>query len=135
MVFTVRAVIEVLGFPEDHIKDITSKVVAKLKTEEGIIVLQDKIHAPEKVQEKFFSCFTEVEIKVNDFNRFLNFCYEYLPSSLEVLDSEKVTIPIREFTFGINELLEKLHNYHLLVTNLSAKLREYESNEPNSSEN
>jgi hypothetical protein len=124
MVFTVRATIEVLGYPEDHVKQVTEKVLEKLSKEEGIQLLKKQVADAEKVKEKFFSSFTEVEIKVNEFSKLLTFCHDYLPSSLEIVDTEKITMPIREFNFGLNEMLQRLHHYNLVVNNLTAQLEQ-----------
>ncbi|MBS3152315.1 hypothetical protein J4230_02795 [Candidatus Woesearchaeota archaeon] len=129
MVFTVRTIIEVLGFPDTHVKEITEKVVEKIKTEDRISVLKEKIHDPEKVKDKFFSSLIELELKIHDFSKLLGFCYDYLPSSLEILDTEKITLQVREFHFAMNELLERLHHYNLVVNNLSAKIRQLENKE------
>lgn len=126
MVFTVRAIIEVMGFPEEHVKEVTEKVIEKLKAEDRITVIKDTLHPAQKVKEKFFSCFAEVELKIHDFSKLLGFCYDYLPSSVEILDTEKVVIPVREFHFALNETLEKLHHYNLTVTNLTNRLTQLE---------
>ncbi|HLC58872.1 MAG TPA: hypothetical protein VJI68_03340 [Candidatus Nanoarchaeia archaeon] len=129
MVFTIRAVIEVLGYPEEHVKDITGKIIEKLKKEDGIQVLKEKVHNAEKIKEKFFSCFGEVELKINDFSRLLYFCSDYLPSNIEILDMDKISISSREFMIGINEILERLHNYNILVNNMTNQLKSLEKKE------
>ena len=126
MVFTVRAIIEVLGFPEEHVKEVTGKVIEKLKTEDRITITKENITEPTKVKEQFFSCFAEIEMKVHDMNKLIGFCFDYLPSSLEILDTEKVTIPVREFHFAISELIEKLHHYNITVNNLTGKIKHLE---------
>jgi hypothetical protein len=118
--------IEILGFPEDHLKEVVKQVVEKLKNENGIAVIQSEVHEPQVIQEKFFSSFIEAEIKINDFNKLLHFCYEYLPSTIELLDVEKVTITNREFTIGINEMLQKIHNYNIIINNISNRLQKLE---------
>ena len=130
MVFTIRAIIEVLGFPEEHVREVTEKVIENLKKEEGINIIKEQINKTEKVKEKFFSCFVEVEMKIHDFNKLIGFCYNYMPSSLEILDAEKLTIPVRELTFGLNEMLDKFHQYNILTTNLTNKLKQLEKQKP-----
>ncbi len=126
MVFTIRANIEVLGFPEDHVKEVMNKVIEKLKTEEGMELLKQELTDTAKIKEKFFSTFVEVEMKMHDFAKLLNFCYDYLPSGLEILDTEKITMPIREFSFGLNEMLGKLHHFNILINNLSTRIEQLE---------
>jgi len=118
MVFTARAIIEVLGYPEEHVNAVSKNVLEKLKTEQGIKVIKDTLNSAEKVKDIIFSSFIEVEIKANDFQRLIIFCYDYLPSTLEILDSDKIVMPTREFSHGLNELLAKLHHYNLVMNNL-----------------
>ncbi len=124
MVFTVRAIIEVLGKPESHIAEVMNKVIEKLKSEEGITLVKHEVTKPEVVKQKSFSVFAEVEVKIVSFTRLLNFCYDYLPTSVEVLDTEKVVLPVREFVNGLNDSLTRLHQYNLMVNNLLAKQEE-----------
>ncbi len=123
MVFTIRATIEVLGYPQEHVEEVLKKIIEKLKTETGVQVTKADINETKKVKEKFFAAFVEVEAKMHDFSNLLNFCYDYLPSSLEILDTEKVTVSAREFNFGLNEMLAKLHHYNLIVNNLTERLK------------
>ncbi len=118
MVFTARAIVEVLGYPEEHVNEVAKNVLEKLKTEQGIKIVKETLNKAEKVKDVIFSSFIEVEIKINDFQKLMDFCYNYLPSTLEILDSNKVIMPIREFTNGLNELLTKLHHYNLVMNNL-----------------
>ena len=127
MVFTVRATIEVLGYPEDHIKKTTEKLIEKLKSEEGIQVIKKEIQNPEKIKETFFASFVEIEMKVNDFSKLLKFCHDYLPSNLEILDTENITLTSREFSIGLNELIAKLHHYNLVLNNLAGKVKKQET--------
>ena len=120
MVFTIRAIIEVMGFPEEHIKEVSQKIVEKIKAEDRISIIKETTHNTEKVKEQFFSCFIEIEMKVNDLSKLFGFCYDYLPSSIEILDTEKITMPTREFHFAINEMLEKLHHYNITVNNIKS---------------
>ena len=129
MVFTIRATIEVLGYPEDHIKEVISKVIEKLKTEEGMELIKSEVADSEKIKDKFFSIFADIEMKMHDFSKLLVFCYDYLPSGLEILDTEKITMPVREFSFGLNEMLGKLHHFNILINNLTTRIEQLEKDE------
>src|SRR3989344_9573991 len=105
MVFTVRAVIEVLGRPESHVTEVIIKVIEKLKLDEGITVIKSEISAPEVIKESFFASYAEVEVKILNFSKLLNFCYDYLPTTIEILDSEKIVMSARELSNGLNDSL------------------------------
>ncbi len=124
MVFTIRALVEVLGYPEDYVNQVTENVIKKLKSEAGIKVEKEKINKAEKVKERIHASLIEVELKVNDFTALINFCYDYLPSSIELIDTEKIALSAREFTNGLNDMLGKLHQYNMTVSNLINQLEE-----------
>ena len=118
---------EVIGYPEDHVNTVATKVLEKLKKEQGITALQQSLPKAEKVKNTIFAAMLEVELKVNDYAKLLHFCYDYLPSNLEIVGTEKVTIPVREFSNGLNDMLGKLHQYNLTINSLIQKFEKSES--------
>ena len=115
-----------LGMPEKHIVEVINKVLEKLKTEQGITFEKQDVSKPELVKEKYYAIFAEVEIKIINFTKLLQFCYDYMPTSIEILDTEKVVMPIREFANGINDSLIRLHQYNITVANLTQRNKELE---------
>ena len=128
MVFTIRAIIEVMGHPEAHVNDISKKVLENLKKEAGITVLKEDMNQAELIKADIFGSHLEVELKIINLERLLSFCYEYLPSSIEVLDEEKIVMPAREVSSALSEMLRKLHGYNLMLHNLSEANRELKEN-------
>jgi|SRR3989338_9035278 len=124
MVFTVRAIIEVLGMPEKHVLEVIEKVIEKLKNEKGITLEKQEITKPELVKEKYYAAFTEVEVKIINMTLLLQFCYDYLPTSIEIIDTEKISMSAREFSNAINDSLIRLHQYNITITNLIQKNKE-----------
>ena len=68
MEFSIRAIIEVLGFPQAHVDEIMKKVIEKLKAEEGIKISKQTVTPSEQVKE-MFSSFAEVELKIADLGK------------------------------------------------------------------
>lgn len=97
------------------------KVIEKLRGEQGIKVIKEQIVPAEKMKEQMFSSFAEVDVKISDLNKLNYFCFHYLPSSVEVLDTENVTISSREFTNYLNDLLATVHQYNMTMANLNAE--------------
>lgn len=113
----IRTVIEIAGFPKEHIEEVMKKIVDKLKNEKK--VMKAKIFEAKKV-EKIFSTFTEAEINFENIDELIGFCLDYYPSSIEVLEPEKFEVAGQEFTAIINDLLAKLHEYDSTVKRLKA---------------
>lgn len=125
MAFTARAIIEVIGYPGEHIQKVIEKVVEKIeKTEEGIDVIKKDMAEPKLVKEKLFSTFVELELKIENQLRLNHFCFDYLPSSIEILDIENMNIKANDFTNGLNDLLARLHEYNVALSNLKALNKE-----------
>lgn len=102
----------------------------KLKKEENITVLKELVPKAEKVKDTIFAVLLEVELKINNYAKLIHFCYDYLPTTIEVLDTEKIAMPTREFTNGLNDLIAKLHQYNLTLNNL---VQQIEKKTPESS--
>lgn len=123
MVLTVRAIIEIAGFPEEHIKNVTQEVLKHIKQNQNLQCIKENIGEVKKLKEKLFSSFIEIEVKVPGFNALNQFCFDYMPSSIEIIDAEKITVSTREIEDATNDLLAKLHEYHAMITNLNAQVQ------------
>jgi len=128
MVFTVRAIIEVAGFPEEHIRNILGEVVNHIKGNNHLQVVREHVSDVKNVKDKLFSGFIELELRGPGFNALNQFCYDYMPSSIEILDMEKITVPAQEVMDSVNDMLAKLHEYHAMITNLSSQVKVLQAN-------
>jgi len=113
-----KAIIEVAGSPKEHIEEVMTKVVEKIKSEQQI--LKYKIFEAQQ-KEKLFFTFTEMEIDFSNFEKLIGFCLDYFPSSIEIID-EEVDIKREELENVTNDLLAKLHEYDMILKNLKAEL-------------
>jgi len=117
-----RAIIEIAGFPKEHIEEVMKKVVEKLK--ENFEVVKSEILESVELKDKFtgfWSIFSEVEINFEDINRLTLFCFEYMPSSIEILGPEELKFNSVDFAGFVNDLLARLHEYDMVVKNLQAE--------------
>ena len=118
---SIKAIIEVAGFPKEHIEETMVKVVEKLKQESKVtkhevfeaVELKDKL-------EGFWSTFCDIEMNFNNIEELIRFCFEYMPSSIEILNPEKLNFNNIEVANVLNDLLARLHHYDMLVKNLNA---------------
>ena len=97
-----KAIIEVAGSPKEHIEEVMTKVVEKIKSEQQI--LKYKIFEAQQ-KEKLFFTFTEMEIDFSNFEKLIGFCLDYFPSSIEIIDEE---VDIKR----AKELLKKFMTEH-----------------------
>ena len=113
----IKTIVEIAGFPKEFVGETMHKVINNLKSNENI-----KIHKIELAEvaeiKQLFSTFADMDLEFKEIPDFLAFCYDYLPSTVEILDTEKIAMPVREFTNGLNDMLAKLHQYNLTMNHL-----------------
>ena len=117
-----RVVIEVAGFPKEHIEEVMKKVIDKVK--ENFEISKSEIFESVELKDKmagFWSVFSEIELKFDDINAITVFCFEYMPSSIEILEPEELKFDAMNFGGFLNDLLARLHEYDMVVKNLQAE--------------
>jgi len=115
-----RVIIEIVGKPKEHIEKALKIVVEKIKEEKDIEVIEEKTFNAEK-QEEMFGTFAELGILFNNLQKLVEFCFDFMPSSIEILDPEKLSFDSNKFAGLINDLLAKLHQMNLKVVQNNAE--------------
>ena len=120
--YVCRAIIEIAGKPKDHIKQTMKLVMKKLAEEEGTKIIHFKTHEPAEHEGGVFNTFTEVEIGFADFEHVFNFCFEYLPSSIEFVEPENPGIDLMKLSHLFSELIGRLHNIDVRLKDAAASI-------------
>ncbi|MEM4267642.1 MAG: hypothetical protein QXK37_02315 [Candidatus Woesearchaeota archaeon] len=116
-----RVIIEMLGAPKEHIEETIRMYVNKLKEDyKAIKVLREYYAEPEK-KDKLFATFVELDLEVKGVENLVWFCFDYMPSSVEIFEPEEIVYKTRDFTNFINDLQAKLHKVDNVIKNLSAE--------------
>src|SRR3989344_4735470 len=89
----VRVIIEVAGFPKEHVEQVIKKMVDRIKEQEK--VLRSDIFEAKQIKE-FWSTFTEMELSFEGMDHLSGFCFEYMPSSLEILEPERLRLESKD---------------------------------------
>lgn len=120
MELQIKAIIEILGKPKEHVEKTINKVIEELEKRKDIEII-DKEIADIKEVEKFFSTYTDVELKLSNMDTLIDFCFDFLPSNIEILYPEKLDIDSHLFAEYLNDLLAKLHQQSMIIRNLHAE--------------
>jgi hypothetical protein len=112
---SVKAIIEVVGKPKDHVENSLKLVLDSIKKDKGIKPVQMKVFRPKKLDD-YFSAFAEVDLKFDEPDILIGFCFDYLPSSIEIISPESLTINSVDMAGLLNDLLSKLHNVNMAVS-------------------
>jgi len=112
-----KTIIEVLGKPKEHVEKALNEYLEKIKETEDFAVVKEDV-APAKEQGNMFSAFVEMEVVVKIVPVLIGFCFDYMPSSIEVLKPEELKIKNTDISNFLNDLQAKLHGIDMIAKKL-----------------
>ena len=115
-----RTIIEVLGKPKEHVERSIKDYVEHIRKDEDLVILNEE-YSDIKEQGKLWSQFVELELVIKGTSKLIAFCFDYMPSSLEVLKPEQLIMTNPELSSFLNDLQARLHNVDMAVKQLKAE--------------
>jgi len=116
--YRVRAVIEIIGTPKEHVKVTMVKFLEKIEEKYSLI---KKDVAKIKAHEDYFSTFAEVEFLAKKLEDITAFCFDYMPSSIEILNPERVSFSAQEASAIMNDFQGRLHHADSILKQVQAQ--------------
>jgi len=113
-------IIEVLGKPKEHVENSIKEYIEHIKEDSELVVLKED-YSELKEQGKLWSKFVELNLVIKGTAKLISFCFEYMPSSIEVLKPEQLTLTNHELSSFLNDLQARLHNVDMIVKSLNAE--------------
>ena len=114
-----RAVIEVLGKPKEHVDSALKGYIQKLKEDTHYAVLKEELADLKKHEENdLWMVFAELEIKTASLTHIIDFCFEYMPSLIEIIEPHELKISSLDVSSFLNDLQAKLHGVDMLAKQL-----------------
>ncbi len=115
-----RTVIEVLGKPKEHVENSIKEYIEHIKQDSELVILNEE-YSELKEQGKLWSQFAELDIVVKGTQKLISFCFEYMPSSLEILKPENLSLSNAEISGFLNDLQARLHSVDMIVKKLKTE--------------
>ncbi len=117
---TVSLVIEILGKPADHVKISLEELVKKLSLEKGITITNKAIYEPKKIEssEDLFTSFAEIDAELESLNNYFGILFSYMPSHIEIISPEKLSLKNSYLSEIGNILVQRLHGYDAIAKNM-----------------
>src|SRR3989344_4953966 len=97
----VRTICEILGGPKEHVEETIKVLVQKASELKDVWLIKYKIYPAEK-QDKLFASFAEIEILFKNQSELLDFCFNFMPSSVEILEPQKFVMTSQTLAEWIN---------------------------------
>jgi hypothetical protein len=117
--FECRAILELLGKPQEYIDDTAKKIVETIKASEKYKITSEYFSTTEQ-KEHLFSKFIEIELKVKDIPSIFDFCFDYMPSSIEIISPESFNVQGRQLTAFLSDLQARLHNSDMATKKMNS---------------
>lgn len=115
---------EVLGSPKEHVENTMGLLINNIKQNNNWKVERDEIFEAKKLNENspFYSSFIEMEISFEGLENLMAFCFDFMPSSIEILEPDEIKMETANLSELFNELMARLHNNDMLLRNALAEL-------------
>lgn len=123
-----RAIIEIVGKPKEYVEETVKGHIENIKKEtKKYTIITDTFEPPEE-QDNYFSAFSEIEFLAKNVDAMIGFCFDYMPSSIEILEPEKMVVKSSDLSGFLNDLQARLHGVNTLVIKSKEESRFYIKN-------
>lgn len=116
-----RAILEVLGKPKEHVEKTIKLLVEKVKEDPEISILNEKYAEIKSESKTMFSTYVELEMVIKGITTLTGFCFDFMPSSIEIEKPEQLTVKNRDISNIFNDMQAKLHNVDMVAKTLKAE--------------
>ena len=119
------------GRPAEHLTVALEKHIGVLNDVEDIEVHSIKVSKPSEIDmkvenggDKMWTAFAEADFECESFSRLSETMFDFMPSSVEVVEPSKVTLSMTEATGLLNNISGRLHRYDELANIAGARLQQ-----------
>ncbi len=116
-----RTVLEILGAPKEHVEKTIKLLVEKIKENSEITVLNEKyadINEVKEQEKSMFSTFVELELILKGITTLTYFCFNFMPSSIDIEKPKETILKNTELSNIFNDLQAKLHEVDMVAKKL-----------------
>ena len=105
--------LEIIGRPAEYLTETLEKIIKEMGEEKGVKVKEKKINEPREMENEkdFYTSFAEVEVEVEDIMNLAALMFKYMPSHIEIVSPEKISMSNNNMNEIFNELTRRLHAY------------------------
>ena len=116
-----RLILQIAGKPKEHIEKTLNALIDDIKKYEQIKLVKSVTEPPEKDEQDIWTTYAELEIVTKNLEVLTEFCMEYMPSSVEILEPENALASASAVTNFLNDFMAKLHDVSMRLKNVNAK--------------
>jgi len=115
-----KVIIEVLGKPKEHVEKALKTYIEKIKEDPELVILNSHFVEP-KEKDKLWATFSELDMVIKGIPKLIAFCFDYMPSSLEISKPEQFIMKKSNVENLVNDLQARLHTVDMVVKKQSSE--------------
>lgn len=115
-----KVIIEVIGSPKEHVENVLGKILNTIKDVKELEVIK-AVSADAKEIKQFWSAFSELEIDFKEMKEIVDFCFNFMPSSIEIIEPDDILMNAKDTSDMLNDMLAGLHKYEMILKNIYAQ--------------
>ena len=112
-----KIIIEVLGKPKEHVEKALKRYIEKIDSDSDLIILK-KEFADAKEKDKLWATFVDMEMVIKGLPKLIAFCFDYMPSSIEILKPDELNMTRSSIADFANDLQARLHDVDMIIKKL-----------------
>jgi len=109
-----RAIIEMLGKPKEHVANTLKEFVQKIKEDKSFKIIKEDFAEPNE-HGQMWATFVELEFEAKNISTITGFCFDYMPSSVEIIEPDRLVMSRDNISDFLNDLQAKLHGLDMLL--------------------
>jgi hypothetical protein len=111
-----RVVIEVLGKPKEHVNNSLQGYIKNLKENDRYQIINEEYAEIKKQEEQeMWAAFAELDVKAEKIEDLIAFCFDYMPSVIEIIEPKEFSLVDSEISTFLNDLQARLHHVDMLT--------------------
>jgi len=123
----VNVVLEMVGAPKEHVVKTFNDYLTLIDRDKELILVEKKVKNPKK-QKELWSIFSELSLLFPDASALVFFCFDFMPSSIEIVEPELLHYRSQDFSAFFNDLQGKLHKLDFMAKTLVAENKNLKRN-------
>ena len=125
-------IVEMAGRPAEHLTASLEKHIGILNEVTDITVHSIKVSEPKEIElsegspdgEPMFTAFAEADFETESFARLTETMFDFMPSSVEVIEPSKITMDTNDSTALLNNISGRMHRYDEFAKIAGAKIQQ-----------
>jgi hypothetical protein len=126
-----HVILELIGKPKEHVEKTMADYVKKIKTDKNIEVISDETAELKSMDtganedgmiKQMWTTFAEIDMLIKNPLSLTQFCFDYMPASIEIIEPSEVKYSRNDFTGFFNDLQTRLHQLDMIAKQLKTEV-------------